>query len=104
MLLVHDLDEEGQERVLVLPLGSIVSYFTERSDQNGLILHSKPGLYVFSGQFEAHAEVVREAILTEAGRRLHVPPAEVVDQSLNRLKEVADSSWAVWPSPIVRKR
>jgi hypothetical protein len=46
MLLVHDKDDRGQERVIVLPLGSVVSYFTSRDDAPGVVLHVLPGFCV----------------------------------------------------------
>jgi hypothetical protein len=90
MLLVHDRDDRGQERVIILPLGSVVSYFTSRDDAPGVVLHLQPGFYALPGQFEAQRAEVRDAVLAEAARRLLVPPEEVVNQSLVRLKEVAD--------------
>jgi hypothetical protein len=90
MLFVHDVDERGQDRVLVLPVGSIISYFTESDDKPGMVLHVEPGVCAFPSEFEAYQAAVRLAVLTEAGRRLLVPPDEVILQTLACLREVAD--------------
>jgi hypothetical protein len=90
MLFVHELDERGAERVLVLPIGSVVSYFTGDEDGHGMVLHVEPGLLAFPWDFEAQRDAVREAVLAEAGRRLQVPSDQVVSLPLAQLKELAD--------------
>lgn len=104
MLLVHDVDERGTERVIVLPLGSVISFFTSRDDAPGVMLHIQPGLCAFPEQFSAQSEAVRAAVLAEASRRLLVPPEEVVLQSLARLKEVTDTELALSLNAFSRRR
>jgi hypothetical protein len=104
MLLVHEVDERGQERVVVLPLGSVISYFTSRNDAPGLVLHIVPGLCTFPELFEAQRGEVRAAVLDEASRRLLVAPHDVLLQSLARLKEVADPDLALSGQIFSRKR
>jgi hypothetical protein len=94
MLLVHEVDDRGQERVIILPLGSVVSYFASRDDAPGVVLHILPGLCAFPEQFEAQREEVRYAVLAEAGRRLGIPAEDVLHQSLIRLKEITDPAIA----------
>jgi hypothetical protein len=104
MLLVHDMDDRGQERIIVLPPGSVVSYFTSRDDEPGMMLHIQPGAYAFPEQFAAQCDLVREAVLAEAARRLLVPPEEVVHQSLASLKAVSDSEPTHNPQVFSRRR
>ena len=104
MLLVRDVDERGEERIVVLPFGSVVSYFTGRDGAPGITLHVRPGLCAFPAQFEALSEEVRAAVLAEAARRLLVSPEEVLHQAFVRLVAVADPELAAHPQFVNRKR
>jgi hypothetical protein len=104
MLLVRDVDERGQERIVVLPMGSVVSYFTGRADAPGITLHIQPGLCAFPAQFQEQSEGVRAAVLAEASRRMLVNPEEVLQQAFLRLVEVADRDFADQPQFFSRKR
>jgi hypothetical protein len=104
MLLVHEVDDRGRERVIVLPFGSVISYFTSRDDAPGVVLHILPGLCAFPEQFEAQRDEVRDAVLVEAARRLGIPGEEVFRQSLTQLKAIADPDFAALPQTFLRKR
>jgi hypothetical protein len=104
MLLVHEMDDRGQERVIVLPFGSVISYFTSRNDAPGLVLHILPGLCAFPEQFEAQRDAVRAAVLDETGRRLAVAPEQVLEQSLMQLKDVVDPEMSLYSAMFFRKR
>lgn len=104
MLLVRDVDDRGQERVVVLPFGSVVSYFTGRDDAPGIMLHVQPGLCAFPAQFQEQADAVRIAVLAEASRRLLVSPEDVLQQAFMRLVEVADPELSAHPQFVSRKR
>jgi hypothetical protein len=104
MLLVRDVDERGEERIVVLPFGSVVSYFTGRDDAPGMTLHVQPGLCAFPAQFQEQFEGVRAAVLAEASRRMLVNPEEVLEQAFMRLVEVADRDFADQPQFFSRKR
>jgi hypothetical protein len=104
MLLVRDVDERGQERVIVLPLGSVVSYFTGREDGAGITLHVQPGMCAFPAQFEAQSQGVKTAVLAEAAQRLGVPPEDVVNQPFVRLMEVSEPDLSVQYAMFSRRR
>jgi hypothetical protein len=85
MLFAHHVDEDN-ECVLVLPAGSVRSFF--RREGRGMALHVEPGPFAFADAAR-HCESVRAAILTEAGRALNVPSGEVLSLSFDRLKTIA---------------
>lgn len=104
MLLVYEVDDRGQERVLVLPAGSVISYFTSRNDAPGLVLHILPGLCTFPELYEAQRDAVRDAVLDETARRLAVAPEQVLEHSLMQLKQIADPELSMCSATFLRKR
>lgn len=89
MLLSLATNDRGDERIVVLPFGSVVIYFTpSRTGQLELLV--EPGAVAFPEEFERHREGVRAAVLAEAAKRLGVAESEVLCQTMQRLKAVAD--------------
>lgn len=86
MLFAHHVDEDD-DYVLVLPVGSVRSFF--RREGRGMALHVEPGPFAFANAAR-DCESVRAAILTEAGRPLNVLPSEVLSQPFDRLKKIAE--------------
>jgi hypothetical protein len=87
MLFAHHLDDQNEEVVLVLPAGSVRSFF--RREARGMELHVEPAPLSFA-EAARDCESVRAAVLTEAGRVLNVLPSEVLSQPFDRLKKIAE--------------
>ncbi|MDX2264115.1 MAG: hypothetical protein NW215_04000 [Hyphomicrobiales bacterium] len=91
MLLSLSENDRGEERVVVLPLGSVVSYFAPSSPRRGVVLHVEPGATAYACEFARNEALVRDAVLAEAARRLRVSPEDVLQQTFAALKAVADA-------------
>ena len=91
MLLKVETNSHGDERVVVLPFGSVCSFFTSDASGEGIQLHVAPGaLAIASSEHEQAA--VREAVISEVAGRLQVSPEELLRQPLAMLKGVSDRS------------
>ena len=91
MLLKVETNSHGDERVVVLPFGSVCSFFTSDASGEGIQLHVAPGaLAIASSEHEQAA--VREAVIVEVASRLQVSPEELLRQPLAMLKGVSDRS------------
>ncbi len=98
MLLSLATNDRGDERIVVLPFGSVVTYFTP-SPTGQLELLVEPGAIAFPDEFERHREGVRAAVLAEAARRLGVAESEVLCQTMHRRNQIAPTTRPVRLTP-----
>ncbi|MGB9163134.1 MAG: hypothetical protein WCC41_01520, partial [Rhodomicrobium sp.] len=75
MLFAYHADE-NDESILVLPAGSVRSFFMRSG--RGMELFVDPGPLAFPELTDRVREDVRAAVLIEAGRVLNVPPSDVL--------------------------
>lgn len=75
MLFAYHADEDDKS-ILVLPAGSVRSFFMRSG--RGTELFVDPGPLAFPELTDRVREDVRAAVLIEAGRVLNVPPSDVL--------------------------
>ena len=80
----------GEERICVIPRGSIETYFVPRLDGTGVDLEMTPGMLASDSTFEEHREAVRVAVVNEVAARLGVPAELVFEQPFSRFKSITD--------------
>jgi len=90
MMLKTERNDCGEERICVLPRGSIETYFVPRCDGTGVDLEMSPGMLAFDSAFEEDREAVRVAIVNEVAARLGVAPELVFEQPFSRFKSITD--------------
>ena len=86
MLFAHHLDDQNEEVVLVLPAGSVRSFFMRSGRGMELLCRTRT---VGLCRRVRECETVRAAVLSEAGRVLNVLPGDVLNQPFDRLKTIA---------------
>jgi hypothetical protein len=90
MLLKTERNDCGEERICVLPRGSIETYFVPRCNGTGVDLQMSAGMLAFDSAFEEDREAVRIAIVNKVATRLGVAPELVFEQPFSRYKSITD--------------
>ena len=95
MLLSDETSDDGQRRIYFTRVGSVVSYFTD-DDSGGVAVHVEPGEFACRwSTTQAKLDAVRDSMLDETARRLHIRPDQVQHMTMNDIGQVCDPHLSV---------